>query len=408
MTKVSIIFILFFCYFAATTTSIKLKLIHHQSTNSPFYDPSLNHAELALENSFKRLSFICARVSSAYDLQPPVLSYRGLLLFFVEFKIGEPQITQTAGLDTGSSLLWVQGTNCNGCDKESINPFYNSATSSSYTQLSCHDELCDRRIGGVCDMFRKCSFTFRYISGLVVRGFMGTEKLVFEDYNGKMQPVSDIVFGYVTEKIIGSEGEKKVGGVFGLGLGGDVSFITLLGSNFSYCTGFFDTPNYDFNTLLIGKHAILEGAATPFKAYRGQYFVTLLGISVGDKHEVDDIMVNQLSFKRYIKDPTEMCFQVFSLGDLVRVPNITLHFANNANLSIHMLRAFSQTYEYNVFCFNFYSHEDLKTKNDEYFDEDGVNLSIIGMHATQLANVGYDVAGKMIYFNDVECADLWV
>ncbi|KAK4775320.1 hypothetical protein SAY86_010255 [Trapa natans] len=56
-----------------------------------------------------------------------------------------------------------------------------------------------------------------------------------------------------------------------------------LGGKFSHCFGDLRNPKYEYNMLLFGDGAILEGDVTPIETHLVFYYVTLVGISVGEE-----------------------------------------------------------------------------------------------------------------------------
>ncbi|KAM7278113.1 hypothetical protein ACFE04_005247 [Oxalis oulophora] len=280
----SLLQILFFlcCLLTVTAHHLKFKLVHYQSKLSPLFNNKSNISEtreLMLKRSYKRIA--------TYDLQPTVVTVDPL--FLVNFFIGNPPVKQSAIMDTGSDYLWVQGKNCSVSfeglirDAKSADKLYDKLNSSTYKSLSCYNEHCKMCRACGCDGKGECKFGIKFGSGLTIKGDIGTETLQVEGQDGTLQTVPNIVFGDAQDKTITSEYEGTVVGIFGLASGG-LSLIDQLGSNkFSHCVGLLKEPEYDYNTLIIGDRAVLEGKSIPFTARNTHYYVSLEFINVGEQ-----------------------------------------------------------------------------------------------------------------------------
>ncbi|KAM7252504.1 hypothetical protein ACFE04_024387 [Oxalis oulophora] len=271
-----------------------------------------------------------------------------------------------------------------------------------------------------------------------ISGTLATEKLTFGTSNSVFP---DVLFGMAADKTFGQVGENKIGGIFGLGLKGDASFIGTFGFNFSYCLGGVTNVNYDRNVLVIGDKAVLNGTAIPFESYNGQYFLTLEGISIGeDRLNINpDVFVKkdynggviidsgvtltfltrpayeevrartyQIMFSHFFAVQyrtgwsDDLCFKMRNIENIQYFPDFIFHFGNNADLRVNGIRMFYEKIAGRVVCLG------IAPNGANNREDDQRHLSMIGLNAQEYVNVGHDPLGKMIYLQEVfGCADLY-
>ncbi|KAK7308903.1 hypothetical protein RJT34_05229 [Clitoria ternatea] len=226
--------------------------------------------------------------SNAGTVQAPTHAYLGQHL--MELSIGTPRKTIYAIADTGSDLIWVQCVPCDKCYKQ-LNPLFDPLKSSTYTNISCQSELCHRLDTGVCSPENRCNYTYGYGDNALTQGVLGQETVTFTSTTGQVVPLGGIIFG-CGHNDTGNFNDHEMG-IIGLG-GGQVSLISQIGDSlggkrFSQCLVPFHT---DFNVpsrMSFGKGSEVTGegvVSTPLvvKQDKTPYFVTLLGISVGNTY----------------------------------------------------------------------------------------------------------------------------
>jgi hypothetical protein len=85
-------------------------------------------------------------------------------LYYAKVKLGTPLIEFYVQIDTGSDLLWVSCSSCNGClqtsglqiELKSFNPIYSSTSSS----ITCSGPRCN---SGTCSgKNNQCSYNIQY------------------------------------------------------------------------------------------------------------------------------------------------------------------------------------------------------------------------------------------------------
>ncbi|KAJ8750050.1 hypothetical protein K2173_013965 [Erythroxylum novogranatense] len=327
-------------------------------------------------------------------------------------------------MDTGSSLLWIKCLPCTPCSQNS-GSIYNPYKSSTYSTLSCKDFYYCK----YCNSFNQCLYNITYVEGPSSSGILSTERLTFEAPDDGKFVLSDVVFGcgHKTQNFV----DEHFKGVFGLGNRAKASLLKQMGSKFSYCIGDVRDPYYNFNHLIIGDSARLEGFSTPVKIINGLYYLTLVGISVGGNM----LDINASTFQKtpgvnngvIIDSGTELTFlakkgfeiiikeiHLLSEGLLTRdeeyssqelcykgivtqvaqgFPVLTFHFADGADLILDIMSMFIQVNP-NAFCLGIAPSDGITSSG---------SLSIIGMLAQQYYNVGYDLNASKMYFQRIDC-----
>jgi hypothetical protein len=271
------------------------KLIHNYTVGS------------AIESSAARFAYLNARLAvgnTSDDFRAGVIPDKTYHAYFLaNISIGEPPVPQLLIMDTGSNLLWTQCLPCanSSCFPQTF-PVFDPSKSSTYATMPCMSPSCHifpgSRINTPCDSSNTCKFSQNYVDGSTAAGVIATEKLTFETSDEGTTSVSDIAFGCANNNHVTFNGQGS--GIVGLGYdnGYDkVSLVTQLGSKFSYCLGPIRDPQYPHNQLILGDGAQIEGPSTPVEFFLGLYFLTLDGISVGEK-ELD---IDSQIFRRSTK-----------------------------------------------------------------------------------------------------------
>ncbi|XP_017982323.1 PREDICTED: aspartic proteinase CDR1 [Theobroma cacao] len=408
------------------------KLFHYNSIFSPTYNPSdtvVDHATYMVQNSAARLAYLRSKVrtslASSNDVQAHLDIDRGI--FLVKFSLGQPPVPQLAVMDTGSTLLWVECKRCMGT-KDCFDP----SKSSSYAATSCEDAKCDSLPRKSCDTdSNQCKFSIAYENHFSTGGVLSTDQFTFETFDEGSVVVPNVSFGCSTT---GGLSGRKFNGIFGLG-DSPTSLVTKLGNKFSYCIGNMNDPEYSYNRLVIGDGADIEGYSTPFEMYKGLYYVTLEGASLGDirlhfdpnvfkrtLHGSGGMIIDsgaELSYIpeteyselysniRLLLDPflqrviykTErwsLCYNGSVSRDLVGFPAVTFHLAEGADLVLDTGSLFYYK-EPQVFCLAIHP-----VRSFEDIPEPDI-LSIIGIRAQQNYNVAYDLTNQTLYLQRMDC-----
>lgn len=406
----------------AATTSAKPRrlvadLIHQESILSPHRYPDTNFAE---RPRTRRAAFL------ADEIQANMVADDRGQAFLVNLSIGRPPVSQLVGIDTGSDLLWVQCRPCDNCFGQS-SPIYDPSKSSTYAILTDDSPLCTSPLHRF-NHLNQCIYDATYADGSTTSGNLATEDMVFETTDQGTVTVSPVVFGCGHWNRGRFDGQQS--GILGLGAG-DISVVSLLGSRFSYCIGDLFDPHYTHNQLILGDGAKMEGTSTPFDTLNGFYYVTLEGISVGEKrldiepgvfqrresgqggvimdsgttatflakegfvqvsHEIDRLVRVGLGLEQvaYKSIPGWACYKGRVDEDLRGFPWLTYHFAQGADLVMDEKSLFVQKNRH-VFCLAIL---------ESHLNSVG---SVIGIMAQQHYNVAFDLKGKRVHFLRIDC-----
>ncbi|XP_010035186.3 aspartic proteinase CDR1 [Eucalyptus grandis] len=408
------------------------KLIHRNSVKSPMYNSvhtDFDRAKFAFEDSISRVAMIeekmesCKGNMSCSDkIQANLHAKAWVGVFFVEFYIKDLSHRMLAVMDTGSPLLWVHCIPCPNCAQASTR-IYDPSTSSTYTNISCRSKYCQALRQNSCDQRGNCKYELHYEGAHPTEGMLATESFIFDTSDDGLLTVPHLVFGC---SHVSDEKPDAVMGVLGLS-SNKVSLATRLGNKFSYCVGGIKDPSYEYNQLILGEGAILEGDSTPLEIYNGFYYVTMEGISLGGAmldieqntfqrtdsgqggvmidsggelsflvqrayEELADAVMNMLDLNSWFKSElyfSKLCFEGNVTRDIKGFPSVTFHFSGGAEMGLEAESLFSQSTT-TTFCMTI-------------LQADYGQPSLIGVGAQQYHNVGYDISGKKLYLRRMDC-----
>ncbi|KAI6682585.1 hypothetical protein NL676_036466 [Syzygium grande] len=182
---------------------------------------------------------------------------------------------------------------CSACFKQSP-PLFDPAKSSTYSNIRCRSIACVLS-GDKCDPNNEyCIYERSYFDTTTTAGNLASDQATFETSDEGTVKVPIQVFGCGHVNKDTAEGQES--GLLGLGVGdGNLpDLVKQFGSKFSYCIGNIHDPQYQYNHLILGDGAIMEGDSTTLETYRGLYYLDLQGVSVGEKK----LQIDPLVFKR--------------------------------------------------------------------------------------------------------------
>ncbi|RYR10301.1 hypothetical protein Ahy_B05g078775 [Arachis hypogaea] len=218
--------------------------------------------------------------------------------YLMELSIGTPPKTIYGIADTGSDLIWTQCVPCHNCYKQ-LNPMFDPQQSSTYTNISCESEAChilDTTTLCSSSSFSshndQCNYTYAYASASITQGVLAHEKFTFTSTMGQPISLEGVVFG-CGHSNSGDFNDHEMG-IIGLGKG-PASLISQMGSSFgskrfSQCLVPFNTDIDVYSKLSFGNGSEVLGegvVSTPLVTKADDttpYFVTLLGITVGNTY----------------------------------------------------------------------------------------------------------------------------
>ncbi|KAL2340555.1 hypothetical protein Fmac_008495 [Flemingia macrophylla] len=416
-----------------TTSTIKpqrlvSKLILPGSVHHPNYKPNetaKERIEFDIQYSTTRLAYIKARIegsliSNEYTASAfPSLTGRTIL---ANISIGQPPTPQLVIMDTASDILWIMCSPCSNCDHHS-GRLFDPSKSSTYSLLCntpCYFKGCK------CDPL---PFSIYYVDGSSASGTYGHDKVLFETTDEGTSQLWSVLFGCGHN--IRYNRDPGYNGILGLN-NAPLSLATQIGHRFSYCIGNLADQYYSYNQLILGEGADLEGYSTPFQVHHGFYYVTMEGISVGERRldiapdtfgikedgtggaiidtgctltylvdGVHELLYREVRnildgfFRQVIIEntPWMLCYHGSIRGDLDGFPVVTFHFADGADLALDPGSFFHQ-FQDDVFCMTVAPVNDLDNISKP---------SVIGLLAQQSYNLGYDLNNHFVYFQRIDC-----
>lgn len=371
-----------------------------------------------------RLAYLQSKAMSNNNVSPTidigVVAAESTVQFLANFSIGEPPVSQLVTVDTGSNLLWVQCLPCVRCFEQS-SPVFDPSKSSTYRNLDCNSGFCS---GGNCDLSKNCKFSLGYVDGTHVAGLMATEKLTFSTSDEGLTSVTDVIIGCGHNN---NDFDRQQSGILGLGPN-PISLVNKLDSKFSYCLGRIRDPNYMDNQLIFGDAADMEGFSTSLEVFNSLYYLNMEKIIVGEKAldinpetfkrtnsgaggtvidsgttitflsnaafdalagEVKSLLEGVLERVNNPDQPSQLCYRGRVDRDLEGFPVVTFGFAGGAELGLDAESMFQENGG-DEFCMAVHGsnlHE----------------LNVIGVMAQQNYNIGYDLLGKKIFFQRIDC-----
>ncbi|CAN1165398.1 Probable aspartic protease At2g35615 [Linum perenne] len=376
-TNLITLFLLFFPTSSADHLKlITTRLIHRDSNLSPFHNATTildDRATRMVEASLARHAYL----SSISNDKPPSVEARmswGIKnnVFYVNFSIGDPPVPQLALLDTGSGLLWLRCPPCKPyCSTYSGATFYYSFNSKTYSPRPC---------------------------------LFATEQLTFRTSDGGTATVPKLLFGCSTLETGYNDLDPRVNGILGLGTGAK-SLVTQLGAKFSYCVGRLSDVTYSHNHLSFGDAVDLAGDQTPILDIKFDLF-RLMSIRKGvvidsgtelfflytAAYDVVKAVVKNLASQILVEvepaiKPFELCYRGSVDREAKGFPMLGLHFVGGAELIMDNFGMFLQVRQ-GIFCLAIVRSE---------------MVTVIGMMAQQGYNVGYDLNGLNVYFQNIDC-----
>ncbi|CAB4285643.1 unnamed protein product [Prunus armeniaca] len=441
MSMILIIIYLMVCHNSATATAasssnlnnggFSVKLIRRNSLKPPLY----NHNHKA----YRRL------MGSSDDQTTPQSEIRrdkedGEGAQLMKLSIGSPPYEIYAVADTGSTLLWTQCEPCPNCYKQK-NPKFDPKKSSSYGTLPCSAKECTYANGTgytscSTDDQKVCNYNYTYMDDSLTQGVMAKETITFGSSSGKPVSFKNVVFGCGHNNTGETFGKNEMG-IVGLGLG-SLSIISQIspyvgGRKFSHCLVPFDPdrPN-DASIMSFGKGSEVSGegvVSTPLitKDGKTQYFVTVEGITVGDKfvpfnsswsvskgnmfldsgtqvtmlpQDFYDRLVAEVKKKMEpsslkpieVNDPsgTLLCYNATTNP---KAPMMTVHFDGGAKVQLAPAQTFYQNKQDKLFCFG--------TLNSSNPLSEGVGL--YGSYAQSNFLIGFDLEKMLVSFKATDC-----
>lgn len=356
-------------------------------------------------------------------VQAPVHAGNGE--FLMKLAIGTPPGTYSAVLDTGSDLIWTQCKPCTDCYDQPT-PIFDPKSSSSFSKLSCSNDLCKSLPQPTCK--NDCEYLYTYGDYSSTQGILAQETFTFGDVS-----VPHIGFGCGQDNE--GDGFSQGAGIVGFGRG-PLSLVSQLNEpQFSYCLTSID-DNSKTSTLFMGPKESFNITktesikTTPLIQNPSQpsfYYLSLEGITVGDAR----LPINPSTFELQedgtggviIDSGTTITYLEQSGFDLVKKEftsriNLPVDDSGATGLDVcFRLPADSKDVEVPKLVFHF-KDADLELPGENYMIGDSTmgvlclamgassGMSIFGNIQQQNMLVTYDIGKETASFTPTQCDNL--
>ncbi|KAL5555982.1 hypothetical protein UlMin_038218 [Ulmus minor] len=402
----------------ALNKSFTIDLIHRDSPQSPFFNPSETPSQRWM-NAFER-SIDQAKSQENFNKSSTIFANAGYYL--LEFTIGTPPSRVLALADTGSDLVWIQCQPCSSCYPQTL-PIFQPTTSNTYKNLPCSDQCKTVYTNKFCNpRDNLCHYSVEYGGGSHTEGNVATDTLTLASTGG---PVSfpSMVFGCGNNN---SGFDRNGTGIVGLG-GGPESLISQISNSidgkFSYCLVPVNSPAK--GKMSFGSDAVVSGdgaVTTPLVSGKNLpvtfYFTTLQAISVGNQRfefvgggNIDGNMIvdsgtmltmlpkpfydkialeveKEMKLERQVDEFGSLCY--ITESDDFYFPVVTVHFKGEDVKLVDKRNIFLRV-ESDVICFAFH---------------DAQGTAIYGSVQQSNFVMGYDRLAQTLSFKPADCANL--
>ncbi|XP_017253489.1 aspartic proteinase 36 isoform X1 [Daucus carota subsp. sativus] len=363
-------------------------------------------------------------------------------LYFTRVQLGSPPREYYVQIDTGSDVLWVSCSSCNGCptssglDQIQLESF-DPSSSSTASLVSCSDQRCAlgaQTSDSACSrQSNQCSYTFQYGDGSGTSGYYVADLMHFDMVVGNSvisNTTAPVVFGCSTSQTGDlTKPDRAVDGIFGFGQQG-LSVISQLSTQaivpdaFSHCLRGGDNGG---GILVFGQIVEPNLVYTPLVPSQPHYNVNLLSIAVNGQSLPIDPSVFSTSGNRgtiidsgttlaYLADQVydpfvnaitqtvsnsvnpflsrgSQCFFVSSSVSQI-FPSVTLNFAGGASMFLkpedYLLKQ-NSVGGATAWCIGFQKLQ-------------GQDITILGDLVLKDKIVVYDLGGQRIGWADYDCS----
>lgn len=362
-------------------------------------------------------------------------------LYFTRVQLGSPPKEYYVQIDTGSDVLWVSCSSCNGCPTASGLDIqletFDPSSSSTASLVSCSDQRCAlgaQTSDSACSrQSNQCSYTFQYGDGSGTSGFYVADLMHFDMVVGNSvisNTTAPVVFGCSTSQTGDlTKPDRAVDGIFGFGQQG-LSVISQLSSQaivpdaFSHCLRGGESGG---GILVFGQIVEPNLVYTPLVPSQPHYNVNLLGITVNGQSlpidpsvfstsgnrgtiidsgttlayladEVYDPFVNaitqavQQSVNPFLSRGSQCFFVSSSVSQIF--PAVTLNFAGGASMFLkpedYLLKQ-NSVGGATAWCIGFQKLQ-------------GQDITILGDLVLKDKIVVYDLGGQRIGWADYDCS----
>ncbi|XP_076930435.1 aspartic proteinase 36-like [Bidens hawaiensis] len=358
-------------------------------------------------------------------------------LYYTKVQLGSPPKEYYVQIDTGSDVLWVACTPCDGCPTSSglqiPMEFYDPSSSSTSSAISCSDRRCYQaaQLSDSGCSNNRCGYQFHYGDGSGNSGYYVSD-VMHLDMVGVGSTSANVVFGCTMSQTgLLIKPDRAVNGIFGFGQS-RLSVISQLSAQgttpnaFSHCLIGGDNGG---GILVIGQIMEPRMVYTPIIQSQPHYNVNLESISVNgqtlpldpslfalsdDDHGgtiidsgttlaylakdalkpfVDAISQSVSQSAQPLINKEEKCYVITSsVSDLF--PPVSFHFAGGASMHLkpqdYLIRRSSMSAA-EVWCIGFGSMPNQQ-------------ITILGDLVLKDKIIVYDLGGQRIGWSDYDCS----
>ncbi|KAJ1388966.1 Xylanase inhibitor, C-terminal [Sesbania bispinosa] len=223
-------------------------------------------------------------------------------LYFTKVQLGTPPVEFYVQIDTGSDVLWVSCSSCNGCPQTSglqiQLSFFDPGRSSTSSLISCSDQRCNSGVqssdASCSSQNNQCSYTFQYGDGSGTSGYYVSDMMHLNTiFEGSMttNSTAPVVFGCSNQQSGDlTKSDRAVDGIFGFGQQ-EMSVISQLSSQgiaprvFSHC---LKGDSSGGGILVLGEIVEPNIVYTPLVPSQPHYNLNLQSIAVnGQTLQID-------------------------------------------------------------------------------------------------------------------------
>ncbi|KAM0068420.1 putative nepenthesin [Helianthus debilis subsp. tardiflorus] len=344
------------------------------------------------------------RVQGTYD------PYR-VGLYYTKVQLGSPPKDYYVQIDTGSDVLWVSCTPCNGCPTSSglqiPMDFYDPSSSSTSSVISCSDQRCSlasRSSDSGCNN-KQCSYNFQYgdgsgTSGYYVSDYMHLNTIGLDSASSNSS--ANVVFGCSTSQSGDlTKTDRAVEGIFG-GSGGGILIIgQILDPDMVFTPLVQSQPHYNVNLQSIsvnGQTLPIDPSTFAISDNQGGTIIdsgtTLAYLAEAAYTPFVDAITQSVSQSvQPLISKGNRCYLITSSVSSI-FPTVSLNFAGGASMRLRPQDYLLQQNSVNgaeVWCIGF------QTISNQ-------GITILGDLVLKDKIIVYDLGGQRIGWADYDCS----
>ncbi|KAI5008029.1 hypothetical protein ZWY2020_009077 [Hordeum vulgare] len=325
--------------------------------------------------------------------------------YLMELAIGTPPVPFVALADTGSDLTWTQCQPCKLCFPQDT-PVYDPTISSSFSPVPCSSATCLPIWSRNCTPTALCRYRYAYGDGAYSAGGMGTETLTFGNSAPGEAPAASaggVAFGCGTDN--GGDSYNSTGTV-GLGRG-SLSLVAQLSGAAAQSTPLLQSPQSPSRYYVSLEGISLGDTRLPIPNQTFALRADGTGGMIVDSGTIFTVLVES-AFRVVANHVAGLlgqpainatsldnpCFPA-PAGErqLPAMPDMVLHFAGGADMTLHRDNYMSFDEEDSSFCLNIAGATSTST-------------SVLGNFQQQNIQMLFDITVGQMSFVPTDCSKL--